>query len=525
MEPDSATVEQESRAERFVEQYLTFTKGEKAGQPFLLQPWQRQVFREIFNTVDERGVRVIRTYYVSVPRKNGKTETAAALALYMLLSEGEPGALIVCAAKSRDQARLVFDAAEVMVLQNPELRSQVKILRRSMEYKGRFLRTLSYDNKIAMGLNPSTVICDELHVWESDAGREFFEALVSAQGARKQPLCFIITTAGSDKNSICWDIDQRAQQLANGDLVDPSFGSYIRRADPDEDWNDPEVWKRANPNYGVSVYPGFLESKAREAQQAPVFTNAFRRFYLNQWTESESKYINDADWDACDFPVDPGELRGRDCYGGLDLSNTTDLSSFVLVFPPREPEERHQVLPFFWLPQENIHPRVQRDHVKYDLWAETGLLFATPGNVIDHRAIVAKILELSEEYHIREVAFDRWGSVQVSTQLQGEGIEMVQMGQGFASMNSPTKQLLGMVLSKQIAHGGHPVLSWNVANLSVETDAAGNLKPSKNSSREKIDGAVALIMALDCCAANRETPELWGFDALYAEEMKENECQ
>ena len=503
------------RAELFIEEYLTFTKGQAGGKWFKLEKWQKKLLRRIYNDLDEEGFRRVRTFYCSVPRKNGKTELAAAVGLFHLLSEGEKGAVVVCAAKSRDQAKLVFNAARIMVEQSPELSSLVQLFKTSMEYKGNVLHTISYDAYTGMGLNPSCVICDELHIWEGEAGREFFEMLVSAQGARHQPLTFIITTAGVSKYSVCYEQDQYAQKVADGTLVDTTFASYIKRADPEEDWTAPETWRKANPNLGVSVYEKFIHAEVERAKNSPSQTNKVLRFYLNQWTESTTKYINDANWDACAFPVDPELLKGRRCYGGLDLANTTDLAAFVLTFPSEDEDEPNQVLPFFWIPADNIHDRVMRDGVKYDQWVKDGYIFTTEGNIIDHQAIIKKILELSEIYNIAEIAFDRWGSVQISNQLQGEGVEMVQFGQGFQSMASPTKHLETLTLSKQLAHGGHPVLAWCISNLTVEMDAAGNVKPSKKASSERIDGAVALIMSLDSALVDDPTARPFSFEEMY----------
>ncbi len=505
------------RCEQFIEEYLSFTKGQSGGKPFKLEPWQRKMLRRIYNDLDEDGFRKIRTFYTSVPRKNGKTELAAAVGLFHLCSEGEPGAVIVCAAKSRDQAKLVFKAARTMVEQSPELSQLVQIFKTVLEYKGNVLHTLSYDSQTAMGLNPSLVLCDELHVWDGEAGREFYEALVSAQGARRQPLNFIITTAGVNKYSVCFEVDQYAQKVAAGTLIDPTFGSFIRRSNPEDDWTDPAVWEAANPNYGVSVYPDFIRAEVERAIKSPSETNKVLRFYLNQWTESTTKYINDADWDACAFAVDAEELKGRRCYGGLDLANTTDLAAFVLTFPSEEEDGPNQILPFFWLPEENLRDRVMRDGVKYDQWVKDGYIITTPGNIIDHEAIIAKIIELSEVYDIQEVNFDRWGSVQVSTSLQGENINMIQFGQGYKSMSSPTKHLETLTMSRKLAHGGNPVLAWNISNLSVEMDAAGNVKPSKKKSSEKIDGAVALIMSLDSAIVDAPLAKSWGLEEMYAE--------
>jgi phage terminase large subunit-like protein len=402
-----------------------------------------------------------------------------------------------------------------MVRAHPILEQRVKVYQNSLIYKDRSIKSLSHDANTAHGLNPNIVICDEIASWMGQRGREFYEVLTTAQGARQQPLTLIIGTAGYDRQSIAWEIDQYATRVRDGIVDDSTFAGFIYRIDEEDDWTDIEVLRKANPSLGQTVSGKYLQQQIDRARNSPSFQNSFRRLHANQWTESESRYLTHEAWDACAFRVDAEELRGRRCYGGLDLANTTDLAAFVLTFPPEEEDEPYQILPFFWIPKDNLRDRVMRDNVKYDLWVKDGFIFTTEGNIIDHNAIIAKILELSQIYNIEEIAFDRWGSVQVSNTLQGEGIEMVQFGHRFASMSSPTKHLETLTLSKKLAHGGNPVLAWNISNLTVESDAAGNVKPSKKASSEKIDGAVALIMSLDSAIVDDPRAKRWSFDEMY----------
>jgi phage terminase large subunit-like protein len=318
---------------------------------------------------------------------------------------------------------------------------------------------------------------------------------------------FAITTAGFDRESICWEQHEYARQLLDGILVDDSFLPVIYSADEDDDWRDPEVWKKANPGLGVSVKETYLQDQVKKAKYVPAYQNTFRRLHLNQWTQQESRWLDMTAWDACNQSFDPELLKGSLCYGGLDLASTSDLASFVLCFPNEPGEaERYTWLPFFWIPEENMVLRVKKDRVNYDLWMQQGFIKATPGNMIDYSFILKDIEELGEKYNIADIAFDRWGAFQVSQALQGLGFEVLGFGQGYVSMSPPTKELLRLVLSGNLIHGGNPVLRWMADNLVVSTDAADNVKPNKKKSREKIDGVVAGIMALDRAIRHDQKP-------------------
>ena len=318
----------------------------------------------------------------------------------------------------------------------------------------------------------------------------------------------MITTAGYDRESICWEMHQYAQQVLRGDVDDPSFFAYIAAAEQEDDWTSPATWAKANPGLGVTVKRDYLEAEAQRAKQVPAYQNTFRRLHLNQWTSQESRWLDMAAWDACggDLP----DLSGRVCFGGLDLASTTDIAALSLVFPPVREGDLFYVLPFFWIPQENMIERARRDRVPYDAWARDGLVTATPGNVIDYTYIRQQIRELGERYQVREIAFDRWGAEALRQQLEEDGFSMVQFGQGYASMSGPSKELLRLVLSRGLSHGGNPVLRWMADNVTVRQDPAGNIKPDKSKSREKIDGIVATVMGLDRAVRNEgEGPSVY----------------
>jgi phage terminase large subunit-like protein len=475
---------------------MRHAKGRWAGHRFGLLEWELELIHEIFGTIDDRGRRRYRTVYVELPRKNGKSSFAAALALYLLLADGEPGAEIYGAAYDRDQASIVFNIAAGYVRQTPYLAKRLKIIdsqKRIVHYgSGSFYRAIPNDAAGSWGFNAHGIIVDELHVWRS---RELWEALTTSTGAREQPLTIIITTAGYDQNSLCYELHDYARQLNEGLIEDPTFYGVIYSAEPEEDWTDPAVWAKANPSYGVIFDEEYLSAECEKAKQVPTYENAFRRLYLNQWTKQEERFIPMFNWDECIGEVKLSELEGKKCYGGLDLASTTDIAAFCLVFPLED--ETYAVLPTFWVPEEGILERSRLDRVPYDMWVKQGLIQATAGNVIDYASIRAKIEELGVIYKIKTVAFDRWGATQMVQELEGAGFKMAQFGQGYKDMSPPTKELLNLILSGRLKHFGNKVLRWMADNMVVSMDPAANVKPNKAKSTDRIDGIVATIMALD----------------------------
>ena len=480
-------------------QLLSHTKGTWAGKKFELIPWQEQIIRDVFGVVKENGYRQFNTAYIEIPKKQGKSELAAAVALFLLCGDGEQRAEIYGCAADRAQASIVFEVAADMVRMCPALNRRCKILasQKRIHYlpTNSFYQVLSAEAYSKHGFNIHGVVFDELH---TQPNRKLFDVMTKGSGdARMQPLYFLITTAGTDTNSICYETHEKALDIMNGRKHDETFYPVIYGADINDDWTDPEVWKKANPSLGITVGIDKVEAACESAKQNPGEENSFRQLRLNQWVKQVVRWMPMEKWDACAFPINPDELEGRVCYGGLDLSSTTDLTAFVLVFPPGSEDEPYYVLPFFWVPEETLDLRVKRDHVPYDIWERQGFIKTTEGNVVHYGFIEQFIAELGEKYNIREIAFDRWGAVQMVQNLEGMGFTVVPMGQGFVSMSPPTKELMKLTLEKKIAHGGHPVLRWNMDNICIRTDPAGNIKADKAKSTEKIDGAIALIMALD----------------------------
>lgn len=477
---------------------LTHTKGTWAGKPFELIDWQERIIRDVFGTIKPNGYRQFNSAYIEIPKKMGKSELAAAVALLLCCGDGEERAEVYGCAADRQQASIVFEVAADMVRMCPALNKRVKILasqkRMVFEPTNSIYQVLSAEAYSKHGFNIHGVVFDELH---TQPNRKLYDVMVRGSGdARMQPLFFLITTAGTDTNSICYEVHQKAKDILEGRKHDPTFYPVIYGAEREDDWTDPEVWKKANPSLGITVGIDKVEAACKSAQENPAEENSFRQLRLNQWVKQSVRWMPMDKWNACSFPVDAEALYGRVCYGGLDLSSTTDLTSFVLVFPPEDEDDKYQILPFFWVPEDTLDLRVRRDHVPYDRWEKQGYLKTTEGNVVHYAYIEKFIEELGERYNIREIAFDRWGAVQMVQNLEDMGFTVVPFGQGYKDMSPPTKELFKLTLEQKIAHGGHPVLAWNIDNVTVKTDPAGNIKADKEKSTEKIDGAIATIMGL-----------------------------
>ena len=500
---------------------LCHTKGTWAGKPFELIDWQEQIIRDLFGTLKPNGYRQFNTAYIEIPKKQGKSELAAAVALLLTCGDGEERAEVYGCAADRQQAAIVFDVAADMVQMCPALSKRVKILasQKRLIYTptNSFYQVLSAEAYSKHGFNIHGVVFDELH---TQPNRKLFDVMTKGSGdARMQPLYFLITTAGTDTHSICYETHQKAKDIIEGRKIDPTFYPVIYGADESDDWTDPKVWKKANPSLDITVGIDKVKAACESAKQNPGEENAFRQLRLNQWVKQAVRWMPMEKWDKCAFAVDEDELEGRVCYGGLDLSSTTDITTFVLVFPPSlggaasvprlgdgfatsccpplDEDDKYIILPYFWIPEDNLTLRVNRDHVPYDVWERQGYLQTTEGNVVHYGFIEQFIERLGERFNIREIAFDRWGAVQMVQNLEGMGFTVVPFGQGFKDMSPPTKELMKLVLEQKIAHGGHPVLRWNMDNIYIRTDPAGNIKADKEKSTEKIDGAVATIMALD----------------------------
>ena len=502
--------EKADRAVRFIEN-LKHTKGRWAGKRFWLLPWQEQIIRDVFGVVDAHGNRQFRTAYVEIPKKNGKSELAAAVALYLLYADNEPSAEVYGAAADRQQASIVFDVARQMVDMTPALVKRSKIMaagKRIVNYSnGGYYQVLSAEVGTKHGLNVSGLVFDELH---SQPNRQLYDVLTKGSGdAREQPLYFLITTAGTDRESICYEVHMKALDLLKGTKIDPSFYPVVYGLADDQDWNDEANWYQANPSLGYTIKIDRVRDAYKDALENPAEENVFRQLRLDQWVGSSVAWIPEHVYDKGDIPIDFEKLKGRDCYAGLDLSSTSDITAFVMVFPPEAEGENYIVLPHFWLPRETLQLRVRRDHVPYDVWEKQGLFHITEGNVVDYNFVRKTINELGKEYHICEIGVDRWNATQLITDLDGDGFVMVPIGMGFKDMSPGMKELYKLLLEGKITHGGNPILRWMAGNVVAEIDAAENIKPSKKKATEKIDGIVALIMGLDRCIRHEMTGSVY----------------
>lgn len=488
------------RAVTFIEN-LCHTKGKWAGTPFWLLPWQEQLIRDIFGIVKADGNRQFRTAFVEICKKVGKSELAAAVALYLLYADNEPSAEVYGAAADRQQASIVFDVAKQMVEMSPALMKRSKLMgatKRIVNYSNAsYYQVLSAEVGGKHGFSVSGLVFDEIH---TQPNRQLYDVLTKGSSdARQNPLHFIITTAGNDRHSIAYELHTKAVDILEGRRVDPTFYPVVYGLKDDEDWEDEANWYKVNPSLGYTVDIERLRDAYREAKQNPADEVTFKWLRCNMWVSSTVAWIPDAIYMRGNESIEAASLEGRDCYAGLDLSSTGDITALVLIFPPRDENEKYVLLPYFWIPEETIPRRVKANSVPYDIWEKQGYIMSTEGNVIHYDFIEKFIMYLSEKYHILEIAVDRWNATQMIQNLEGEGFTIIPFGQGFSSMSAPTKEFYRLLMEGRIIHGGNPVLRWMAGNVVIDTDPAGNIKVTKAKSKEKIDGIVAAIMALDRC--------------------------
>lgn len=486
------------RAVRFIEM-LPHTKAEWEGKPFWLLPWQARIIRDVFGVLREDGTRQFRTVYIEIPKKQGKSELAAAITLYLLYADNEPAAEVFSAAADRAQASIVFDVAKRMVELTDGLNKRSKIMaatKRIVNYSNAgYYQVVSADVANKHGYSISGLCFDEIH---NQPNRMLWDVLTKGSGdARRQALHVAITTAGTDRNSICYELHCKAMDILNGKKIDPTFYPVVYSLPDDADWSDEKNWYKVNPSLGYTVPIERMREAFLQAQENPAEENIFRQLRLCQWVGSAVAWIPEHIYDKGSAPIDVERLKGRECYCGLDLSSTSDITAFVMVFPPLQDGDKYIVVPHFWLPRETLELRVRRDRVPYDVWEKQGLFHVTEGNVVDYNFVRKTINELATQFHIMEIGVDRWNATQLITDLDGDGFTMVPIGMGFKDMSPGMKELYKLMLEGRIIHGGNPVLRWMAGNVVAEVDAAENIKPSKKKSTEKIDGIVALIMGLD----------------------------
>lgn len=504
----------------FFPTYLRHTEGEWAGKAFHLRPDQRAVVRLLFGWKREDGSRLFRTLWYEIARKNGKTEFAAGLALLIQIGDGEIGGQVYSVAVDKDQAKIVFDKACVMVNYSRILSEDLTVFKTSIfcsALGARFL-PLSSSPATKHGFSPTGVIGDEVHEWPDG---EIYEVVTEGMGARRQPLSVLTTTAGIRGKSYAWSQHEYALQILAGTVEDPTFLAIIFAADDEraqddpEYWTSREAWEAANPGLGISPKIEFLEAQCARAKLSNRLENRFKRFYLNLWTEQAIRWLRMSDWDACKGDVSWKDLTdtliGRECYVGVDLSTKKDLTVVCFAFPPdKGDEDGETILLFrFYVPEETVPNRVQEDKVPYDDWVKQGALTTTNGAVIDYKKIEADLLADAERFVIQEVAYDPWNATEFATRMGDEGLEMVEFRQGYASISEPCKNFEALLMSNKIRHGGQPVARWNAGNIAVVTDDRENIAPAKKKSADRIDGIVAAIMATGRAAVHTDTTSVY----------------
>ncbi|WP_157014888.1 terminase large subunit [Mesorhizobium xinjiangense] len=515
------------KAVAFFPNHLCFTKGEWAGRPFHLEVWQaNDIVRPLFGWKRPDGTRRYRRCYVWVPRKNGKTELAAGIALLVLLGDGELGGEVYSIASHEGQARLVFDQAATMAGKSETLGNDLVCLKSSIYCPAlnAAFKPLSGKAEGKHGLNASGLIGDEIHEWTSG---DLYQFVHDSQDSRQQPLEFLISTAGK-KGTYGEEVWDECIKIRDGTFEDPETLVVIYAADPEDDWHSEEVWRKANPNLGVSKKLDTMRTNARRARQLPRLENHFKNYHLNMWTEQAVRWLpmdavddegNKFGWDHCAGPIGWKDLeetlRHKRCFGGLDLSAVVDLSALVWWFPVQDGLDKPVVLPRFFKPADLIKQHSRRDKLPYDRWVDEGAITATPGNVVDYAFIQQQIYEDAERFQIAHVgnsrreageggiAIDRWNATETAVKLEQEGLPVVLFGQGFASMSAPAKELERLVLCNGFHHGGHPVLRRHAQVVAVEENPAGDIKPAKNKSTERIDGIVAQVMGIGIASKDK----------------------
>lgn len=481
---------------------LRHTKGRFAGRPLKPDPWQvAYILAPVFGWVRQndagRWVRVIRSLYVDVPRKNGKSTTLGGIAIYLTTADGEQGAEVVAGATTKDQAGFVFQPVKTLAEKSPALRPHVKAYQAKIVHPatGSYFQVISSAADAQHGANLHGAVIDELHVHKT---ADLVDALETGTGSREQPLVTIITTADDGKpNTIYARKRERIEQLSRRVVEDPSTYGVVWAADKDDDPFSVATQRKANPGFGISPTAEYLAKAALEAQQSPADLARYLRLHLGIRTKQTTKFLELAAWDASAAMVIPDRLAGKPCHGGLDLAAVNDFAALCWTFP--DDQFGFDASWRFWLPADRLPDVDRRTAGAGSVWVREGVLKLTPGNVIDNDQIVADIIADADRYDVQTLGYDRWGANDVVRRLGDAGVDCVPIGQGFASMSAPTKELLRLVLAGQYRHGGNPVMRWMVDNLAVAMDPSGNVKPDKARSAEKIDGVTAAVVALKEC--------------------------
>jgi len=488
----------------FIENCCIHIEGKLAWKPFLLEDWEKAIVANLFGwkRFNDDGVEIrrYRECLIYVPRKNGKTPLLAAIGNAVFFTEDEAGQQNYCAAAEVEQAALVYRHMTGMIDAEPEMNSRCTIYKASKrivkEADQSFVKVLSKEAKTKHGGNPHLIMVDELH---TQPNRDLVDVLTTSMASenRLEPLIIYITTSDFNQPSICNIVHDMACKVRDGVKKDSAFLPVIYEAAITDDWKDPKVWADVNPNLGISVSLAYIKRMCKKAQDEPSFENTFKRLHLNIKTEQDIRWLQMEVWESCNAPVDKNALKGLACWAGLDLSSTSDLTSFALVFRPIDDDGIYRVLLWTWVPGESMEKRYRQDKVPYPTWVRQGFIEETSGNVVDYRRVRQKINEIAKDYSIQEIAFDPYNATQISTELgEEDGFNMVEFRQGDKTMNEPMKNFERLILSGKFAHGGNPVLKWAASNVSIKEGPTGNIKPDKKKSTEKIDPVVATVMGL-----------------------------
>jgi len=507
LDPDWRTNYRGAKAVRFISK-LTLV-GDHSGRPFELREWQESFIRQLLGTVKPDGKRLYTDAFLFIPRKNAKTTLIAALGLYFLVAEGKSGQAIFSAASSREQAGIIFNTMRQMILSSPFLNSICEIQNNRKEIwfhaRNNCFRSLAYKAGSNHGLNPSVVLCDELHTFQGEQGRHFWQALTTGSGAREEPLFLTITTAGESKLGVCYEQYQHSKNIQNGIVEDPTRLVRLYEASEDDDWKSPETWKKANPALGDFLSLDYLKRKVELAASIPSEELSFRKFHLNQWVSSDSSFITPHLWEQNDSrSLDIDAFKGCTCYAGLDLSSKLDMSAFVLMFPLKD--DSFAIFPYYWLPSANIAQKEYKDKVPYRQWAREGHLCLSTGESIDQELILHQVAWAKQRFKLKGVYADPFQGAQLLTDLGKLGVPVKAFAQNFTSMSEPTKELQVLTVERKLYHQGNPVLAWNVANATVISNANADIRLVKKASSGRIDGLISLVMALGGYMADNLKP-------------------
>ena len=477
----------------FIESMCRHSMGDKAGTKFVLLPWQLNLVANLYGWVRKDGTRRYRQCHVLVPRKSGKTELAAALALYHLLADAEPTPEVVGIARDREQARLCFSRAKRMAEQEPRMKRNLEFYQSRITAPDLFgaYKVLSADAPSAHGLNVSACIADEIHSMENR--RDLYEAVMTSMGARRQPMMVSITTAGTLRESLEFDMFTYGQKICEGVVENAAFLPCLYYAADTDDWQDEKVWYKSNPSLGETVKVGWYKEECKRAADQPSYETPFRTYYLCQHVTSANRWLRMSDWDLCKAEFDEEEMRTLPCYLGIDLGQTSDISSVAAVWIDGE---RMWVKSWNYAPEEGAASRARRDGVPYLEWAQRNWMTLTTGDTTDYNFIVGQIDAICKRHKVRMIGYDPYNAQNVGNDLESRGLKVVRVPQSYLNLSTPTKMWERGVVGKTLTHDGNPVLAWAMSNCVVEQDFAGNSRPSKRKSVEKIDPVVAAIVAL-----------------------------